>query len=176
MHTPFHLRTLPCAQGTPLVGMEEFVVDESTQWWVMAGVLVAVELLTGTFYLLMLAVGAAAGALAAHAGLPIALQLTAAALVGGLCSAIWYVRQRRQQQARRTGATPLGVQDDPDLSLDLGQIVVVTAWQSDGSTQVSYRGALWAARLQHPQDPLSPQPGPHRICAMQGNHLLLEKV
>ena len=40
----------------------------STVWWVVAGVLVAVELATGTFYLLMLALGAAAAALAAHAG------------------------------------------------------------------------------------------------------------
>ncbi len=31
-------------------------------WWVLAGVLVAVELATGTFYLLMLALGAATAA------------------------------------------------------------------------------------------------------------------
>ena len=40
----------------------------ATGWWLLAGVLVAVELLTGTFYLLALALGAAAAALAAHAG------------------------------------------------------------------------------------------------------------
>jgi len=39
----------------------------STLWWVIAGTLVALELATGTFYLLMLALGAAAGALAAVA-------------------------------------------------------------------------------------------------------------
>jgi len=38
-------------------------------WWIATGVLIAVELATGTFYLLMLAVGAAAGAMAAHLGL-----------------------------------------------------------------------------------------------------------
>ena len=32
----------------------------STGWWLAAGVLVAAELATGTFYLLMLALGAAA--------------------------------------------------------------------------------------------------------------------
>jgi membrane protein implicated in regulation of membrane protease activity len=41
---------------------------QSTIWWLVAGVLVAVELLTGTFYLLMLAIGMAAAACAAHLG------------------------------------------------------------------------------------------------------------
>ena len=39
---------------------------ESTIWWLMAGSAVAVELVTGTFYLLMLAIGLASAALAAH--------------------------------------------------------------------------------------------------------------
>ncbi|HEU6455220.1 MAG TPA: NfeD family protein, partial [Roseateles sp.] len=41
---------------------------DATTWWIAAGVLVAIELGTGTIYLLMLAVGAVAGALAAHLG------------------------------------------------------------------------------------------------------------
>ena len=45
---------------------------DSTLWWLLAGAAVAVELLTGTFYLLMLGIGVAAGALAAHAGAGIA--------------------------------------------------------------------------------------------------------
>ena len=44
-------------------------LDASTLWWLMAGVAVAIELLTGTFYLLMLAIGSAAGAVVAHTGL-----------------------------------------------------------------------------------------------------------
>lgn len=54
-----------------------------TLWWILAGLLVAVELATGTFYLLMLATGAVAGALAAHAGLPPSAEIVAAAIVGG---------------------------------------------------------------------------------------------
>jgi membrane protein implicated in regulation of membrane protease activity len=38
----------------------------TTVWWVLAGLAVALELATGTFYLLMLALGMAAGAIAAH--------------------------------------------------------------------------------------------------------------
>ena len=41
----------------------------STVWWLITGGLVAAELATGTFYLLMLALGAAAAAVAAHLGL-----------------------------------------------------------------------------------------------------------
>ena len=43
-------------------------MSDSTLWWLLAGAAVALELFTGTFYLLMLAVGMAAAALAAHAG------------------------------------------------------------------------------------------------------------
>lgn len=52
-----------------------------TLWWILAGALVAVELATGTFYLLMLATGA--GALAAHAGLSASTEIVSAAIVGG---------------------------------------------------------------------------------------------
>ena len=38
-------------------------------WWVAAGLMVAAELATGSFYLLMVAFGMVAGALAAHLGL-----------------------------------------------------------------------------------------------------------
>mgnify|MGYP006147005675 CR=1 FL=1 len=55
---------------------------DSTLWWLLAGAVVALELFTGTFYLLMLALGMAAGALAAHAGAGLAVQLVVAAGVG----------------------------------------------------------------------------------------------
>ena len=41
----------------------------STFWWVAAGIAVAAELATGTFYLLMMALGLAAAAIGAHLGL-----------------------------------------------------------------------------------------------------------
>jgi hypothetical protein len=45
-------------------------LSASTLWWLATGALVVLELTSGTFYLLMLALGAAAGALAAHLGCP----------------------------------------------------------------------------------------------------------
>lgn len=153
--------------------MERFV-DDSTQWWLMAGLLVVAELATGTFYLLMIALGAVAGALAAHAGFQTELQLSAAAVVAALTAGGWYAWKRRRQQ--RLGNHPLSGQSAPDLELDLGQVVQVSAWDSDGTTHVSYRGAPWRARLKQPEGTSLPEPGAYRICALQGNLLLLEKV
>ena len=48
---------------------------DSTLWWLAAGGLIAVELITGTFYLLMISLGLVAAALAAHAGLAHALAM-----------------------------------------------------------------------------------------------------
>ena len=55
----------------------------ATFWWVLAGVAVAAELATGTFYLLMIALGLVGAALAAHLGLSVTLQVVTAAVVGG---------------------------------------------------------------------------------------------
>jgi membrane protein implicated in regulation of membrane protease activity len=48
-------------------------ISATTVWWVLAGIAVAVELATGTFYLLMLALGLAAGAVASHLGFGVPL-------------------------------------------------------------------------------------------------------
>ncbi|RRS05459.1 NfeD family protein [Aquabacterium soli] len=141
-------------------------MEDSTLWWLVAGLLVAAELVTGTFYLLMLALGAAAGAVGAHLGLALAPQIALAGVVGGGASALWHLF-RRKRQGHATGT---------DTLLDVGQTVQVAAWQPDGSTQVHYRGAQWSARLAaHAIVPL-PQPGTHRITGVQGTQLLLEKL
>ena len=54
---------------------------ESTIWWLLAGGAIAIELATGTFYLLMISVGLIAGAIAAHLGLPLTGQIITAATV-----------------------------------------------------------------------------------------------
>jgi membrane protein implicated in regulation of membrane protease activity len=137
-------------------------MDASTLWWLAAALAVAAELLTGTFYLLMAALGLAAGALAAHAGLGDSAQLLATALVGGGAVAIWSLLRPRRSPASG---------HDPAQSLDIGQSVQVTAWQADGSARVHYRGTLWSARWGEP-GPL-PAPGHYVIRALHGNELLL---
>ncbi len=134
-----------------------------TLWWLAAGALVAAELATGTFYLLMLALGCAAGALAAHAGAGATAQVAAGALLGGGATALWHLRR-----ARAPRAAP--AESNADVNLDIGQTVQVPAWAADGTARVHYRGADWSAR---PARPGPAQPGPHVIVAIHGSELQL---
>lgn len=136
----------------------------STGWWLAAGVLVAAELATSTFYLLMLALGAAAGALAAHAGLGLTAQTGMAAVLGGGAVALWHLRRSRQPAGLPAGT-------NPDVNLDVGGKVQVSAWQADGTARISYRGSAWDVRHTGPGQPA---PGLHVIRAVEGNCLLLE--
>src|SRR6187455_326685 len=94
---------------------------ESTIWWLLTGTAVAVELLTGTFYLLMLAIGLAAGALAAHAGAGTTVQLVTAALVGGGAVGAWHLKRGRQPRGPAASA-------NRDVNLDVGETLHVDAW------------------------------------------------
>jgi membrane protein implicated in regulation of membrane protease activity len=138
----------------------------STWWWIATGALVAAELATGTFYLLMLALGTAAAALAAHAGVAFTGELLAAALVGGGAVALWHVKRSREP-----AAPP--VQENRDVILDIGERVRVAQWDSDGTSRVTYRGAAWSARFAGSG---VPQPGEHVIRAIDGNSLLLDRL
>lgn len=137
-------------------------MNETTIWWLVTGALVAAELMTGTFYLLMLAIGAVAAALSAHLGASLTTQLAVAALIGGLAAVLW-----RQKNLRREKQTP------SEMHLDVGESVQVDAWDSQGLAQVKHRGAQWTAVC--PSMP-TPEPGAYRIQALQGNRLVLEKI
>ena len=136
---------------------------DSTIWWLLAGAAVALELLTGTFYLLMLALGLAAAALAAHAGASATLQFTAAAIVGGGGVAGWHLLR-----GRRGAATPAD-----DQSLDVGETVQVAAWSADRTAVVRYRGTNWTAV---PAGGTPAGTGAHRVRAVDGTRLVLEKI
>jgi membrane protein implicated in regulation of membrane protease activity len=134
-------------------------------WWALAGTLVAVELLTGSFYLLALAVGAAAGALAAHLGMGLTAQVIVSAVVGGGATALWHFIRARSPQ-------PQPAASNRDVLLDIGEEVHVPEWSAEGKAQVQYRGATWTAR---PQDTQAPQPGRHVITSVVGNQLILAR-
>ena len=72
-----------------------------------AAALVAAELATGPFYQLMLALGAAAAALAAHAGLSQSGQLLTAALVGGGAVGLWVWQRSKQPKPTDAAATAM---------------------------------------------------------------------
>ena len=136
-----------------------------TIWWLATGALVVAELATGTIYLLLLALGAAAGALAAHLGLGSEGQMVTAALVGGGAVGFWYLRRSRHPAA-------LPASTNPELNLDIGSSVQVPAWQADGSARVSYRGTDWNARFVGSG---TAAPGAHVIHAVDGSCLLLDR-
>lgn len=137
----------------------------ATVWWIAAGLLVAAELASGTFYLLMLAVGACAGALAAHLGLGETTQMVMAAIVGG--TAVIALNRRRSRGSKDAPAA-----SNPDMNLDIGQSVQVDAWSADGLAQVQYRGAAWQARFIGSAPARS---GRHVIRAVEGSCLLLDR-
>jgi membrane protein implicated in regulation of membrane protease activity len=139
--------------------------NSATVWWLAGGALVAAELATGTFNLLMLALGCAAAALFAHAGLGITVQVLAAAVVGGGATVAWHLKRSREPQ-------PAPAESNRDVMLDIGQPVQVDKWASDGSARVNYRGASWKARHSGPG---TPQPGEHIIVALTGNELRLSR-
>ncbi|HEV3105299.1 MAG TPA: NfeD family protein [Trinickia sp.] len=132
-------------------------------WWVGAGVLIVAELLTGTFYLLMIALGFIAGALAHIAGASLAVQLLSAALVA-LAAVILLRRSRFGRRRQRRDASA-----NPDVNPDVGAALEVPAWR-ERRARVPYRGAQWDVEL---------APGEredarfYEISAVQGNRLVV---
>ncbi|GLU31704.1 NfeD family protein [Trinickia caryophylli] len=109
-------------------------------WWIGAGLLIVAELLTGTFYLLMVALGFVAGALARLAGADAGLQFVCAALVA-LAAVIMLRRSKPGRRRQRRDAA-----SNPDVNPDIGAIVEVPVWQG-GYARVPYRGAQWDVEL-----------------------------
>lgn len=131
-------------------------------WFGLAGIVVICELFTGTFYLLMIALGFAAGGVAALLGVGFELQVMVAAAVGA--NTAYLLRNSRFAKSRKTSASR-----DPNINLDIGQVLRVEKWE-DSHARVMYRGALWDIDL---------APGSHAesgefvISEMRGSHLVV---
>lgn len=141
-------------------------MSEANVWWLLAGAAIAAELVTGTFYLLMLATGLVAGALAATLGVTLVGQMLVAAALGGGAVAAWH--WSRSQRPR-----PVRANANPDVHLDIGESVQVSGWNPDGTASVHFRGAQWTAIAADPAQP--GLPGIYRIKEMLGNRLVIEK-
>ncbi len=136
-------------------------------WWIAAIAVIAFELTTGTVYLLMVAIGLAAGGLAAWVGHGFGLQLL---IASALSAAGCLVVQRQRAKAPKQAES----QRNENVQIDLGNVVTVDGWQTDGSAQVQYRGAHWSAKLDSGQG--AAKAGQHSIVAMQGNTLVLKPI
>jgi membrane protein implicated in regulation of membrane protease activity len=142
-------------------------MSDSTIWWLLAGMAVALELVTGTFYLLMLAVGMIAGALAAHFGASLITQIVIASLVGGGAVALWYLKRSKDPQPATANA-------NRDVQMDIGETVHVQQWNEDATASVRYRGAQWTVELADRSTP--PEPGFFKVQQLNGNRLVVAKL
>ena len=132
--------------------------------WLVAGfLLVIVELVSGTFYLVVLGVAALAGGAVAYAGLPVSVQavVAAALAVGGV---FWVNRVRR----RSTGVKM--------RALDIGQPARFDRWvdRAAGQARVKHRDALWDATV---VGEISGEPGEVlTVISIDGNTLKVSKT
>jgi membrane protein implicated in regulation of membrane protease activity len=133
-------------------------MSDMMSWFLAAGLLVILELFVGTFYLLMVAIGIAAGGIAAALGAAVPIQALVAALVGVVATLLLYRRSRKIKSAR-----------DPNISLDIGQSITVEEWH-DGSARVMYRGALWDVDLAPGGNPAA---GQFTIRELRGSRLIV---
>ena len=140
---------------------------QSTLWWLLSGASVALELLSGTFYLLMLAIGFACAALSASLGFSQSSQIVVAAVVGGGAVVFWHRHQMHKRNPEPAA------QANANVNLDIGETVQIEAWQADGTADVHYRGARWTA-IHRPG--VTPSAGPHRVAELVGTRLLVDKV
>ena len=142
-----------------------FMAD-STIWWLLTGAAVAIELVIGTFYLLMFAVGLAAAAIAAHLGMSVTAQLVIAAVIGGGAVVAWHLLRGKKMLGKTA-------EFNSDVNMDIGQSVHIDAWQADGTASVKYRGSSWTVQL---QDGSATGAGSYGIEQVIGSRLIVKKL
>src|SRR3546814_12593994 len=108
-------------------------------WFGAAALFLISEMVTGTFYLLLVALGLAASGAAAYAGLSLVWQIVSGLVV----SLVGLVALHRHRQSK--GHQP--TQSDPGVVPDIGQSVMADACDDNGLARVFYRGATWRPRL-----------------------------
>lgn len=127
-------------------------------WFLLSLILLALEIASGTFYMLVLSVAMVVGGTAALLGLGEPLQL----VCSGLAGVIGILLLRRWKAARPAEAA--------GSNLDIGQPVQVVTWHEDGTARVHYRGAEWDAELETAD---TPRDGVLYIQAMHSSRLIL---
>ena len=137
-------------------------MDHAIVWAVIGLVLVIVEVVTGTFYLLMLGVAAFGAALAAWLGLGFSAQSIVAVVVSAVgCYGVHVYRAKNSAQQM--------------APIDAGMPASFESWLDAGSrlARVRYRGASWDARVEGGE---AVEPGTTvYVLAAEGNTLRVAK-
>ncbi len=141
-------------------------MSQASFWWVAAGILIALELATGTFYLLLLSAGLVAAALASYLGVSSSGQWMIAALVGGALVVIW-------RSYRRNQPPPAAAGTNPDVNLDIGATLQIESWSPDGTGSVKYRGTHWDVSLVPGEVAL---PGKYVVIEVVGSRFIVKKL
>lgn len=136
-------------------------------WFAVACVLLILEMASGTFYLLMIAIGTAAGGLVALGGASGTWQCIVAAVVAAI--ATFALRRSGFGLPQRVDASR-----DPGINIDIGQTLEVAEWRNvagaPSNARVMYRGAMWDIELAENGLAI---PGVFVIREMQGNRLIV---
>jgi len=111
-------------------------VDAYLVWLIAGFALVIAELVTGTFYLLVLGVAAFVGSAVAYFGAGYLAQ-TVVAAVFAVAGTLWVHRHRHRFVAQTM------------RGLDVGQPATFESWidRSSGHARVKYRDAQWDAQI-----------------------------
>ena len=120
-------------------------MNDWMMWLLLAGIVVILELFSGTFYLLMIAIGMVAGGACAFFGVGSEWQMIGAGIVGAVATVLLH-KSKYGWTKRSKSATR-----DPNVNLDIGQQIHVHAWHDQGngrySARAMYRGAEWDVEL-----------------------------
>ena len=138
-------------------------MDHSIVWAVIGLVLVIVELLTGTFYLLMLGIAAFGAALAAWLGFVFSIQVLVAAIVSAVgCYGVHLYRAKNKAQQM--------------APIDAGMPASFESWVDPKArlARVRYRGASWDARVEGFEGGIEPGATVY-VLAADGNTLRVAK-
>jgi membrane protein implicated in regulation of membrane protease activity len=113
-------------------------------WWAVAGMgLIIIELMTGTFFLLILGLAAFGGALAAYLNLSFTVQVGVFAVLAAV--GMFMVSRYRTGSSKKPGMR----------SLDYGHAVELESWEDEahGIAKVRHRNATWDAKVIGPHAP-----------------------
>jgi membrane protein implicated in regulation of membrane protease activity len=133
-------------------------------WFGLAVLALIGEVLSGTFYLLVIAAAFGLAGLGAWFGLTWALQMVIVAVTAML--GIFVLR--RLGILRKVGRTD--DRRDANVNMDIGQPIQIDAWREDGTARARHRGAEWEVKLV-PDAPRAP--GMYTIVEVRGSQFLV---
>jgi membrane protein implicated in regulation of membrane protease activity len=108
-------------------------MENYAYWFLIALVMLALEMMTGTFYILVIGIALAIGGLVALCGLNLTAQISISAIVGIIGTVILHSKK--------------GLAFDTLQNPNVGEQVKVLVWREGGKARVSYRGSEWDAEI-----------------------------